>query len=221
MPLEAWKSLFEIGGVILLFLTFVFGAGVVLTTNRLNDRQAAQLREFDKQLTDAKTELGKQQERAADADARVAGLETDAASAKSEMAKQQTRAANAEKALLELQQRLQHRRISQSEHDRLVVSLQRFRGSAVQLLKLGDAEAAQFADDLLAVLHDAGWSVQLSIAGTVSPPKYGLMCSVDESTPAGHALAVALRNLPTADVRPATLGPPFVANIQVGLKPPA
>ncbi len=221
MSLEAWKSVFEIGGVILLFLTFVFGAGVVLTTNRLNDRQATQLREFDKQLTDAKTELGRQQVRAANADAQVAGLETDATNAKAEMAKQQTRAANAEKALLELQQRLEHRRISQSDHDKLVASLKPFRGSAIQLTKLGDAEAAQFADDLLAVLHDAGWSIQLSIAGTFSPPRYGLLCSVDESTPAGHALAVALGKLPTADVRPTTLRPPFVANIFVGLKPPA
>jgi predicted negative regulator of RcsB-dependent stress response len=221
MQLEAWKTFFEIGGVTLLFFTFVFGSGAYLTTNRLNQRQAAQLREFDKQLTDAKTKLGRQQERAANADARVAGLETEASNAKLEMAKQQTRAANAETALLELQQRLAHRRISQSDHDKLVASLRPFRGAAVQLSKVGDAEAAQFADDLLAVLHDAGWSVSLHISGIVVPPTYGLLYSVDESTPAGHALAVALRRLPTANVRPATLTPPFVASIFVGLKPPA
>jgi hypothetical protein len=221
MSLESWKSFFEIGGVLLLFLTFVFGAGVVMTSTRINALQATKLRNFDKELTDAKTELGKQQERTANADARVAGVETDAANAKSEMAKQQIRAANAESALLELQQRLAHRRISRSNHDKLVASLQPFRSSAVQLTKLGDAEAAQFADDLLAVLHDAGWSVQLSFAGTISPPRYGLSCSVDESTPAGHALAVALRNIPTAEVKPTAFRPPFIANILVGLKPPA
>jgi uncharacterized membrane-anchored protein YhcB (DUF1043 family) len=221
MSLESWKSFFEIGGVLLLFLTFVFGAGVVITSTRINARQAVQLRNFDKQLTDAKSELGKQQERTAQADARVAGLETDSANAKSEMAKQQTRAANAERALLELQQRLAHRRISQSDHDKLVASLQPFRGSIVHLTKLGDAEAAQFAEDILTVLHDAGWSVQLSIAGTISPPRYGLFCTVDASTPAGQALAAALHTLPTADVRSGTVPQGVVGNILVGLKPPA
>jgi septal ring factor EnvC (AmiA/AmiB activator) len=145
MSLESWKSFFEIGGVLLLFLTFVFGAGVVITSTRINARQAVQLRNFDKQLTDAKSELGKQQERTAQADARVAGLETDSANAKSEMAKQQTRAANAERALLELQQRLAHRRISQSDHDKLVASLQPFRGSIVHLTRLSQLEASKGA----------------------------------------------------------------------------
>jgi uncharacterized protein HemX len=89
MSLEDWNLIFEIGGVVLLFLTFLFGAGVLYTSKQINARQAVQLREFEKQLTDAKTEMSRQQERAA----------------------------NAERALLELQTRLAHRRISQSDHD--------------------------------------------------------------------------------------------------------
>ena len=148
-------------------------------------------------------------------------MEADAANAKSEMAKQQTRAADAERALLELQQRLAHRRISQSDHDRLVVSLRPFRGSVIQLTKLGDAEAAQFADDVLTILNDAGWAVQLSNVGMMAPPRYGLVCTVDSSTPAGKALAAALHTLPTATVRSGGLQPGVVGNILVGLKPPA
>src|SRR6266481_4271330 len=68
MLLEAWKSVFEIGGVVLLGLTFLFGGGALITTRKINDIQAAKLREFDKDLTEAKTELGKQQERAAKAE---------------------------------------------------------------------------------------------------------------------------------------------------------
>jgi predicted negative regulator of RcsB-dependent stress response len=221
MSLESWKMFFEFGGAVLLFLTFIFGTGVVITSTRISTRQAEQLRQFDKSLTDAKIELGRQQERTANADARVAGLEADAANAKSEMAKQQTRAANAERALLELQQRLAHRRINQSDHDRLVVSLRPFRGSVVQLTKLGDAEAAQFADDVLTILRDAGWSVHLSIVGMVAPPQYGLVCTVDTSTPAGKAIAAALHTLPTAEVRSGNLPQGIVGNILVGLKPPA
>jgi hypothetical protein len=221
MSIEGVKSFFDVGAIILLFLTFAFGVGAYVTGNVINKRQAEQLRQFDKSLTYAKTELGRQQERTANADARVAGLEADAANAKSEMAKQQTRAANAERALLELQHRLAHRRINQSDHDRLVVSLRPFRGSVVQLFKLGDAEAAQFADDLLTILHDAGWSVQLSFAGVLAPPRYGLVCTVDTSTPAGKALAAALHTLPTAEIRSGTFPQGIVGNILVGLKPPA
>ena len=75
MSLELWKSIFEYGGVILLFLTFIFGAGAVITTNRLNTHQAEALREFDRNLTDAKTQLGIQQERAAKADELASRME--------------------------------------------------------------------------------------------------------------------------------------------------
>jgi len=77
MSLEGWKAAFEIVGVILLGLTFLAGAGVLITSNRVNARQAERLRQFDQDLTGAKTELGKQQERAAKA-------EHDAADAKTE-----------------------------------------------------------------------------------------------------------------------------------------
>lgn len=50
MPLEHWKDFFEIGGVTLLFLTFVFGAGALFTTSKLNKRQAASLRDFEIRL---------------------------------------------------------------------------------------------------------------------------------------------------------------------------
>jgi hypothetical protein len=61
MSVEALKSFFDVGTVILLFLAFAFGAGVLITGNIINGRQAVQLRQFDKGLTDAKTELAKAQ----------------------------------------------------------------------------------------------------------------------------------------------------------------
>jgi hypothetical protein len=220
MPVEWWKSFFEIGGVVLLFLTFAFGAGFMLTGKIVNQRQERQLRQFDKDLTDAKTALGKEQVRAADAAARVAGLEQDAATAKTEMAKQQTRAATAERSLLELQQRLSHRRISKPDHDKLVASLRQYPGSVVNLRKLLESEAAQFADDVIAVFVDAKWHVNISIAGVSIPPRYGLLCSVDNTSAAGRSLASVFRALPTADVT--TAGHQgVIADIIVGLKPPA
>lgn len=218
--LEFWKNLFEIFGVVLLLLTFIAGAGVLGFSRKLNAVQREQLRQFDKRLTDAKLELGIQQERAANADSRVAGLEQDVANAKTEMAKQQTRAANAELALLQLQTRLAHRRISPDEQAELAAKLRPYAGSIVAVTKLGESEAAQFADDLVAVFHAAEWQVQLSNVGTVSPPRYGLACLVDESSPAGKALAKILGDLPTANITSVKLNG-AVAVIIVGLKPPA
>jgi hypothetical protein len=249
MDMEWWKSFFEVGGVALLFLTFAFGAGFMLTSKKVNERQSERLRKFDADMTVAKSDLAKQQERAAKAEATVALAEqhsaeanakaeafrldiananeasaraqADAADAKTEMAKQQTRAATAELALLELQQRLAHRRINPDDHKKLVAALLPFRGSVVNLTKLGEGEAAQFADDLISVFHEAGWSVQENFVGMISPPRYGLECRVNESSEGGKALAGVLRKLPTADVRTANPPPPAVAVIFVGLKPPA
>ncbi len=211
---EVWKAIFDWVAVVLVGLTFFVGAGALVTGSILNDRQAEQIRTLDKNLTDAKTDLEKQRER-------TAGLEADAANAKSEMAKQQTRAANAEKALLELQQRFAHRQIDKPTHDRLVAALHPFGGSEVLVIKFGDAEASTYADDLIAVLRDAHWNVRLDIFGAMSPTPYGLICKIDESAPAGRALAEALRALPTAKIEPTTMGTSLVANIIVGLRQPA
>ena len=75
MTSESWKTFFEIGGVILLFLTFLFGAGALFFSTRINAQQTAQLRDFDKQLTEAKTGLLVQQERAAKAEKDLLNLQ--------------------------------------------------------------------------------------------------------------------------------------------------
>jgi hypothetical protein len=55
--LEWWKNAFEIGGVILLLLTFIAGAGVLWFSKRVNAVQAEQLRQFDERLTKAHADL--------------------------------------------------------------------------------------------------------------------------------------------------------------------
>lgn len=60
---ESWKFIFEVGGLIVLALAFVFGGGAWMMSNVLNKRQGAQLREFQKKLADserATEELRKQ-----------------------------------------------------------------------------------------------------------------------------------------------------------------
>jgi hypothetical protein len=71
MSVEGLKSFFDIAAVVLLGLTFFAGAGVLLTGNIINRRQEGKLHKFDSDLTDAKTELAKQQQRAAEAEGKI------------------------------------------------------------------------------------------------------------------------------------------------------
>lgn len=156
--LEFWKSLFEIIGVVLLLLTFIAGTGVLWFSRKLNAVQAEQLRQFDKGLTDAKLELGKQQERAANADARVAGLEQDVATATTEMAKQQARAATAERNLLEFQERFAPRVITAEQHKKLVDLLRAGPKGEITLSCIGDdVEGCAFTRQIWKVLKDSDW----------------------------------------------------------------
>jgi hypothetical protein len=65
MSAENWKTTFEVIGVLLLLLTFLAGAGALYFSNRVNAIKDRELRNFDSELTDAKRELGTQQERTA------------------------------------------------------------------------------------------------------------------------------------------------------------
>ena len=52
MSVEGLKSVFDIGTVVAAFLVFMFGAGVLITGNIINKRQAEQLRQFTNDLKD-------------------------------------------------------------------------------------------------------------------------------------------------------------------------
>lgn len=159
--LEFWKSLFEITGVVLLLVTFFAGAGALWFSRKLNAVQAEQLRQFDRGLTDAKLDLGKQQERAASADARVAGLEQDVATATTEMAKQQARAATAERSLLELQERMKPRRLTDKQSADFVAILSKLPNTTLKLgwtIGGGD-EGFKLLQQLMPLFKQAHWKV--------------------------------------------------------------
>jgi hypothetical protein len=69
VSVEFWKSIFDVVAVFAAAITFIAGAGALWTGNILNKRQVAHLRQFDKDLTAAKIDLAKQQQRAAELDA--------------------------------------------------------------------------------------------------------------------------------------------------------
>ncbi len=67
MSLEAWKSLFEWGGIILLFLTFVFGGGALIVSTKINRIQAGELREFRVKIEGEQQKTAEAQSQAAKA----------------------------------------------------------------------------------------------------------------------------------------------------------
>jgi outer membrane murein-binding lipoprotein Lpp len=169
---------------------------------QLKSAQAALARAKDEQLTLDLKEKERQIE-----EAKQKAAETDE---KAELLKREN---------LRLEERLAHRRIIPAQHAKFVAALRPYAGSTVVLTKLGDSEAGRFADDLIAIFSDAGWNVNLNMSGMVSPPIYGLQCSINEQSQAGKSLATVARQLPTANIESAPQLP-VVANIFVGLKPP-
>ncbi|MGA3082880.1 MAG: hypothetical protein ABSD44_16130 [Terracidiphilus sp.] len=168
MSAEALKSIFDIATVVLLFLAFLAGAGVLVTGNVINARQARQLQQFDLDITKAKTDLGKEQERAANADALVAGLAKDASDAKAaqqrvetELAKQKERTASAEKAAsdaaLALARFKQPRALTPKQQDTLIETLKPFAGQHFAFAVFPDPEPLAFLNVLDTILISAGW----------------------------------------------------------------
>ena len=83
---EAWKSFFDIGAIVLLFLTFLFGIGILVTGNIINGRQEKEIKQFgidlkdkDVKISEANDKAGAAIERASNADERASKNEKEAA----------------------------------------------------------------------------------------------------------------------------------------------
>ncbi len=129
MSVEFWKSLFDWSAQILIFLTFLAGGGVLITGNIINKRQEGKIHQFDVDLTDAKTKLAAQQERAA----------------------------KAEKSLLELATKQAPRFVPNNALSSLLRG--KATGTVTVLYQPNDPEAYWFAFSLMGELTGGGWKV--------------------------------------------------------------
>jgi hypothetical protein len=207
MSVEGLKSVFDVLTVVVLFLAFLFGAGVLITGNIINKRQAEQLRQFDKDVTEAKTELGKQQTRAAEADAKVAGLQTEATNAKAvqqrveiDLAKQQQLTAKAERDLLELQTRFADRTISPAQQAAMIERLKPWAGTDIDIAIWGDTpEITIISSQILETIGKAQWSIHSGHVGAGSGAVRGIFVGVSPiagttAVTASQTLIVALQS---------------------------
>jgi hypothetical protein len=143
MSSEAWKHLFEIIAIVLLGMTFVDGFMVWYFDGKVNAEQASQLKAFDKELTDAKTKLGEQQQRAAEAEKQLEGI----------------------------RERQTPRTITDKQAAIIKSALASVRGQSVVVFTLvGQTEISNFADRLVIVLRDAGLMVGNRFGRIVNEP---------------------------------------------------
>lgn len=169
MTVEAWKSLFDVLTVVLLGLTFFAGAGVLITGNIINRGQDEKLRQFDHNLTAAKSDLAAQQERAAKAEASVALAEQHAAEANTkaegfrlDIAKANEGAARANEmaeqerlARIKIEERVGGWKLSKDAQDDLSKVMKPFAGTHFSLIANPIEEP--FVEMLDRILRDAGW----------------------------------------------------------------
>lgn len=135
MDVDFWNAVFQWGSVALIAVTFIFGAGALWTGNRINQRQSA----------------------------RLVSLESDLTRAQESLAHQQEKTANAERALLELKERQDDRRLTDEQYMNLV---RVFRGAGkphitVRLMFIDQGEPRRFAELLASVLGAAGWKAEI------------------------------------------------------------
>jgi hypothetical protein len=157
MSLEGWKSFFEIGGVILLLLTFAFGAGALIVNNRLNAIQAKELGDFrikfeeEQQKTAlAQKEVAEAKKAAGDADSKAEGFRLD-------IAKANERAAEATLALAKLKQ---PRVLTREQQERIFSKIKQFSGQSFAAYTFQDQESIDFANAVGRILLGANWVVQ-------------------------------------------------------------
>jgi hypothetical protein len=244
MTLSDWYSLFQVSSVVLLFLTFAVGTGAVLTGIWLNKEQGRKLLLFEEQLTAAKTDLAKQQERAALAEARVneavANIEgARAETAKALAAQEKIRQDNLQLSIkleeerlarLKLQKESEPRRLTGTQKDTLARLLADGSSAIAIVSKVLDTESSDFADDFDSALRLANWET-LRIKNRLSS-KYGVSLGTATGTPftplvkklsdALTAIGVS-HDTTTFAVGDASTSPPFQAGalyLVIEQKPP-
>jgi hypothetical protein len=200
MNLESWNAVFQWGSVAPIAVTFFIGAGALVTGNRINERQSERLVTLEKELASAKITLAEQQERAA----------------------------NAERALLGLQERARPRSIDPNARNLMISALELGSPSkSVSIMFVGGSvrEPRDFAEQIRDMLTQAGWTITSFDGGpSLGAPPIGLTVRVPDMTGDVGTAAVLVDafnrgGLNAAVVRDTRMTTPGDVRIMVGLKP--
>ena len=164
MSEESWKSSLEVLAQAAAAATILFSLLALMLSRRIDRQKNEQLRQFEADLTTAKTELGRQQVRAAEAEKVVAGLKVDVAKADAkaegfrfDIAKADEHAASAQLETARLYALTAPRRLNLEQQNEIATALRRFSKRTVVLETYGlDGEGAAIGTQLINVLRSAG-----------------------------------------------------------------
>jgi len=127
---------------------------------RIEGNRLAQVKEdqFERFKIQQNAEIGSASARAAEADERAAEAVKSARSLEIQAARQRERAARAEKELVEIQERIKPRRITDAQRATLIKALTNAaKGPVTIATPIGDAEAQMFARQIREILESSGW----------------------------------------------------------------
>lgn len=167
MAVESLKAIFDVVAVVLLFLTFAAGVGVLITGNIINKRQEEQLRKFDKDLKDKDLKIAEVQKEAEDE--RLARVK--------------------------IEERIAWRTITETQRRKIKDVLSKFKGQAFDIDGSNvDPEMDSFSEEIRDSLGKAGW-VPNNVGRWGSATSWtGIQILVNPRTPLVPA-ATALRDL--------------------------
>jgi hypothetical protein len=190
MSAELLKSIFDWATVAFIALTVITGSGAIITGSTVNHRQETRLRQFDKDLTDAQTDLGKQQERAARLESENLSLKTDLEKAKIEAAKAQL---ELRRYIDQVDRKAGPRRL---DRERFLEQLKdKPTGMAFVTYKPEDVEAFQFANQLSAILQAAGWNAPAPMPfGGRQPRHFAIPFEVMHGGAFGSGVTIKCKN---------------------------
>ena len=176
MSLEGWKAFFEIGGVVLLLLTFAFGAGALIVNNRLNAIQTRELGDFrirfeeeqqktalaQKEAAEAKqiaggfeTDISNANQRAAEANAKAEGFRLDIAKANEHAAEASKVAEQEHLARVRIEEKLAGWKLDAGAQARIIKRIEQYKKTPFDL-GANPAEVS-FMEVMDGILGSAGW----------------------------------------------------------------
>lgn len=123
---------------------------------------------------------------------------------------------------LELERKLAPRFLTASESAAVTRALRPYAGHEIRVMRLGDAEAGQYADQFIRAINAAGWNVDVTAVGILAPPRYGVICDTSvQPDAATGALISILRKVGVGPIvyRTQILSPP--PQLVIALKPPS
>jgi hypothetical protein len=172
MSLEAWKDIFEIGGVVLLAFTFVFGAGALIVNKRVNAIQAKELDNFRLKFEAEQQKTALAQKEAAEARQLAGGFQRDIAAASQRAAEANEKAESEKLARVKLERQLSPRRLTGAQKETFTSLLAAHPDAVAIVSTILDGEGSDFADDFDMALKAAHWQT-LKIKNHISD-KYGV-----------------------------------------------